>query len=426
MQHLARDPAPLTRVYHLMAEGMSFMVTLALRARRVEKWIRGVKRDYLDNVPIKCVGLDCEFTNPREGDQRAAFLQVSVASENLSLTVWFLMEAALPEEERFEALGALNQRRLCAPRQRNLDEVPVIVFDIGENLSHRYQELLQRIFRRAERIAPASYYGKPITPYPNPANHPTKGHSYFRVLWISSTKPNIRVELMIRDSDFYLLGFRKRLAGQEWSIWYCFKDDLGWPSFLEGPGVVQQIWFDGGHQNHVQVGGAVSIEFIFHTLAKWEADQGQDIMIEALQVAVVVLCEALRFFWVEEEIVYRIENNVDPYDLNFTQFGDRPMWKRIGNWRNFSRIAIDAGLNNGVIKTRQVMGRTQFDLVYQVYGFMDMMNGIRVLKRIEGESKLEPRGNQKKPRYGGNVRDPGFIALNEVYPADAAGNWWFQ
>ncbi|XP_051211990.1 uncharacterized protein [Lolium perenne] len=83
MEHLARDPTPLTRVYHLMAEGMSFKVTVALRARRVEKWIKCVKRDYLDNTPIKCVGLDCDFTNPREGNQRAAVLQLSVASENL-------------------------------------------------------------------------------------------------------------------------------------------------------------------------------------------------------------------------------------------------------------------------------------------------------------------------------------------------------
>ncbi|XP_051229316.1 uncharacterized protein [Lolium perenne] len=83
MEHLALDPAPRTRVYHLMAEGMSFKITVALRARRVEKWIRALKRDYLDNPPIKCVGLECEFTNPREGDQRVAVLQLSVVSENL-------------------------------------------------------------------------------------------------------------------------------------------------------------------------------------------------------------------------------------------------------------------------------------------------------------------------------------------------------
>ncbi|XP_051220974.1 uncharacterized protein [Lolium perenne] len=62
---------------------MAFKITVALRARRVEKWIRVVKRDYLDNAPIKCVSLDYEFTNPRESDQCAAVLQLSVTSENL-------------------------------------------------------------------------------------------------------------------------------------------------------------------------------------------------------------------------------------------------------------------------------------------------------------------------------------------------------
>ncbi|XP_051208390.1 uncharacterized protein [Lolium perenne] len=83
MEHLARAPAPRSRIYHLMAEGMSFKVTVTLRASRVEKWIRTVKRDFLDAAPTKCVGLDCEFTNPREGDQRAAVFQLSVESETL-------------------------------------------------------------------------------------------------------------------------------------------------------------------------------------------------------------------------------------------------------------------------------------------------------------------------------------------------------
>ncbi|XP_051228961.1 uncharacterized protein [Lolium perenne] len=62
---------------------MSLKITVSLRARSVEKWIRTVKRDYLDNAPKKRVGLDREFTNPREGNQCAAILQLSVASENL-------------------------------------------------------------------------------------------------------------------------------------------------------------------------------------------------------------------------------------------------------------------------------------------------------------------------------------------------------
>ncbi|XP_071682995.1 uncharacterized protein [Lolium perenne] len=55
MEHLARGSAPPSRIYHLMAEGMSLKITVTLCARRVEKWIRAVNRDYLDNAPIKCI-----------------------------------------------------------------------------------------------------------------------------------------------------------------------------------------------------------------------------------------------------------------------------------------------------------------------------------------------------------------------------------
>ncbi|XP_051230217.1 uncharacterized protein [Lolium perenne] len=83
MEHLVRDPVLRTRVYHLKGEGMAFKVTVTLRARMVEKWIRGVKRDFLDAAATKCVGLDSEFTYPRVRNQRAAILQLSVASETL-------------------------------------------------------------------------------------------------------------------------------------------------------------------------------------------------------------------------------------------------------------------------------------------------------------------------------------------------------
>jgi hypothetical protein len=64
---------------------MNFTVTETLRASRVEKWIRAIKQRFLDVAPIKCVGLDCEFTSPREDrrNQCAAVLQLSVASEVL-------------------------------------------------------------------------------------------------------------------------------------------------------------------------------------------------------------------------------------------------------------------------------------------------------------------------------------------------------
>jgi hypothetical protein len=45
---------------------------------------RTVKQRFLDAAPIKCVGLDCQFTTPHDKvNQRAAVFQLSVASEIL-------------------------------------------------------------------------------------------------------------------------------------------------------------------------------------------------------------------------------------------------------------------------------------------------------------------------------------------------------
>jgi chorismate-pyruvate lyase len=72
-------------VHNITTEGMHFTITKTLRASMVEMWIRIIKQRFLDSAPIKCVGLDCEFTSPREGrrNQRAVILQLSVASEVL-------------------------------------------------------------------------------------------------------------------------------------------------------------------------------------------------------------------------------------------------------------------------------------------------------------------------------------------------------
>ncbi|XP_051202430.1 3'-5' exonuclease-like [Lolium perenne] len=64
-------------------EKMNFKITYTLHAKRVERWIRAVKRDFLDAAEIKVVGLDYEFTDPRKGNQRTAVLQLSVAQHTL-------------------------------------------------------------------------------------------------------------------------------------------------------------------------------------------------------------------------------------------------------------------------------------------------------------------------------------------------------
>jgi hypothetical protein len=76
---------PLSLVHNIIAEGMEFTIMKTLRASMVEMWLHTVKQRFLSAAPIKCVGLDCEFTSPHEGriHQRATVLQLSVASEVL-------------------------------------------------------------------------------------------------------------------------------------------------------------------------------------------------------------------------------------------------------------------------------------------------------------------------------------------------------
>jgi hypothetical protein len=73
---------------------MDFTVTETLRASKVEKWIRAIKQQFMDAAPIKSVGLDYEFTNPREGrqNQRAIVLRLSVASEILVFQICWANE----------------------------------------------------------------------------------------------------------------------------------------------------------------------------------------------------------------------------------------------------------------------------------------------------------------------------------------------
>jgi hypothetical protein len=73
---------PRSRIYYVVIEEMNFTIIETLRASRVEKWIRAVKRRFLDDASTKCVGLDCEFTMHAR-PQRAAVLQLSVAFEIL-------------------------------------------------------------------------------------------------------------------------------------------------------------------------------------------------------------------------------------------------------------------------------------------------------------------------------------------------------
>jgi hypothetical protein len=92
---------PRSRLYYITVEEMNFTITETLRLSRMEKWICIVKQRFLDAAPIKCVGLDCEFTCPHEdrNNQRAVVLQLSVASEVLVFQIcWANRVAQLLKE----------------------------------------------------------------------------------------------------------------------------------------------------------------------------------------------------------------------------------------------------------------------------------------------------------------------------------------
>jgi hypothetical protein len=80
---------PVMRVHNITAEGMEFTITETLCASMVEMWLYAVKQRFLDAAPIKCMGLGCEFTTPRDRlHQRDAVLQLSVASEVLVFQIY--------------------------------------------------------------------------------------------------------------------------------------------------------------------------------------------------------------------------------------------------------------------------------------------------------------------------------------------------
>jgi ribonuclease D len=71
-------------VHNITTEGMEFTITETIRASMVEMWLHAVRQRFLDTAPIKYVGLDYEFTTPRDKlHQCAAVLQLSVESEVL-------------------------------------------------------------------------------------------------------------------------------------------------------------------------------------------------------------------------------------------------------------------------------------------------------------------------------------------------------
>ena len=102
---------------------MNFKVVVTLRASTVERWIRDVKRRYLDAAPKKIVGLDCEFTDaaPKER-QRAAILQLSVETDTLVFHICYadrvpqaLKDFLMDKTIKFYGAAINNDQRMLGP-----------------------------------------------------------------------------------------------------------------------------------------------------------------------------------------------------------------------------------------------------------------------------------------------------------------------
>ena len=136
---------------------MYFTVTFTRPAARVEKWIRCVKEMFLVNAPVKCVGLDCEYTTapknvkqkylPAEKRRRAAVLQLSVSYENLVFQISKadgvpdLLREFLREKEIIFCGATINNNvrtlqcyGIVIPNARDLQSVirnPTNIFSLG-------------------------------------------------------------------------------------------------------------------------------------------------------------------------------------------------------------------------------------------------------------------------------------------------------
>uniref|UniRef100_A0A453C7Y1 Uncharacterized protein n=1 Tax=Aegilops tauschii subsp. strangulata TaxID=200361 RepID=A0A453C7Y1_AEGTS len=86
-------------------------------------------------------------------------------------------------------------------------------------------------------------------------------------------------------------------------------------------------------------------------------------------------------------------------------------------------IALEAGLNGGLLRTRDKM--RDYDRIYRINSFLDMMNGFTVLKRTE-KAHLIPQMHQRTPAYGMPILEPGFIPLNQQYPRITGEQGWMD
>lgn len=95
-----------------------------------------------------------------------------------------------------------------APLHKNLDEVPVVGYHI-QGGAKTYKELILSILYLLVQIASllVGPYMVPVAPL----NNPKKGHehSHFIIRISSDEHPQYLVDVLVKDTDLYVVGFRR-------------------------------------------------------------------------------------------------------------------------------------------------------------------------------------------------------------------------
>lgn len=211
-----------------------------------------------------------------------------------------------------------------------------------------YDRVIKSINNRARKIAPGLYMKKPITPIPNPQNCPkpynyddrTKwGHSYYTVEMRFHRKAQhpyrgLRIQIVFRDYDGYMLGFRRRRNGRWTSWYYCSKKEFPIPFFIQEGAI--KLPFREDYVMKPLIGGAETFMNIFEQFAQYPEVRNTQEITAAFLSAVVVLSEARRIIWVFREVKNRIRRNEVPSDLDCKVPGkELPTglaWTSIGDW----------------------------------------------------------------------------------------------
>ncbi|KAM0866761.1 hypothetical protein ACQ4PT_042429 [Festuca glaucescens] len=287
--------------------------------------------------------------------------------------------------------------RCWVARLESREDIHIVYFDINGSTQakrkkrvRQYKDGIRRRIHRAKDIGPVTYYGKPVTPAPNPENpkvrapvdplkpesgyydKPKTGYSYHVIELIDSAGgTGMKVQLLICDYNQYLVAFRRESAG---------------------------VW-----SRCSTIGGNQCLEDMFYGMATYPEHMDDDRLQKAFLRAVILFCEAIRLRIVYDEMVRRLELIMDAVAL--TAY----MWKQIRNWSSLCDLALECGgKNRGFVdrKTLDILIRdkkmTSFYLL-----IADERSELMLLMRNE---EALPKVKNLTRKVAVRVVDPGFPA----------------